>query len=148
MLNWSWVTSNQKGLDLLYLYHERIHKLDGFKKILGTLNIPIKEVFFIEHHLAHASSAYYLSPWKSDEEVLVLTADGWGDGISSTASIGKNSEINRIKNSETNRENSLGEFYSSITKYLGMDWYDAFRLQASLVFKDSSQCKTSLLCVP
>ena len=140
MLDWSWSTSNQKGLDAVYLYHERIQKLEGVKKILTSLNIPINEVFFIEHHLAHASSAYYLSPWKSDEEVLVLTADGRGDGISSTASIGKNSEINRIKNSETNQENSLGEFYSSITKYLGMDWYDAFKVMGLAPYGKSENC--------
>ena len=129
MLDWSWVTSNQKGLDLLYLYQERIKKLEGFKKILSKLNIPIKEVFFVEHHLAHASTAYYLSPWKSHEKVLVLTADGYGDGISSTASIAVNGEIERIENSETNKHNSLGGFYSSITEYLGMNSaFDAFKV--------------------
>ncbi len=129
MINWSWVTSNQKGLDLLYLYHERIQKLEGFKKILSKLNIPIKEVFFVEHHLAHASAAYYLSPWESHEKVLVLTADGWGDGISSTANIAVNGEIERIENSETNQHNSLGGFYSSITEYLGMEYaFDAFKV--------------------
>ena len=33
------------------------------------MNIPIKEVFFVEHHLAHASTAYYLSPWESHENI-------------------------------------------------------------------------------
>ena len=138
MLNWSWVTSNQKGLDLLYLYQERIKKLEGFKKILSKLNIPIKEVFFVEHHLAHASTAYYLSPWKSHEKVLVLTADGYGDGISSTASIAVNGEIERIENSETNKHNSLGGFYSSITEYLGMNSaFDAFKVMGLAPYGES-----------
>ena len=138
MLNWSWVTSNQKGLDLLYLYQERIKKLEGFKKFLSKLNIPIKEVFFVEHHLAHASTAYYLSPWKSHEKVLVLTADGYGDGISSTASIAVNGEIERIENSETNKHNSLGGFYSSITEYLGMNSaFDAFKVMGLAPYGES-----------
>lgn len=128
VLDWSWITSNQKGLDLNYSYLHQIEKVEKIRETLTTLGIPLKQIIFVEHHSAHAASAYYLSPWNLDEEVLVLTSDGTGDGLSSTISIGSNGKINRIKNSETNYINSLGGFYSSITEYLGMDYgFDPFK---------------------
>src|SRR5262245_32097705 len=49
----------------------------------------------VEHHTAHASSAYY--GWgKLDEPVLVLTNDGMGDDICATVSIGENGQLKRI----------------------------------------------------
>ena len=42
----------------------------------------------VEHHLAHASAAYYTSPWRA-EKTLVLTCDGSGDRLSATVSIGE-----------------------------------------------------------
>ena len=127
--NWSWEDSSQKDLDGLYLYHKRITKLKAFTTVLTKLGISPKQVFFIEHHTAHAASAYYLSPWNLDEDVLIFTADGFGDGLSSTISIGNKGEIERIKNSETSDYNSLGEFYASVTSYLGMhSGFDAFKV--------------------
>ena len=127
--NWSWEDSSQKNLDGLYLYHKRITKLKAFTTVLTKLGISPKQVFFIEHHTAHAASAYYLSPWNLDEDVLIFTADGFGDGLSSTISIGNKGEIERIKNSETSDYNSLGEFYASVTSYLGMhSGFDAFKV--------------------
>ena len=127
--NWSWEDSSQKHLDGLYLYHKRITKLKAFTTVLTKLGISPKQVFFIEHHTAHAASAYYLSPWNLDEDVLIFTADGFGDGLSSTISIGNKGEIERIKNSETSDYNSLGEFYASVTSYLGMhSGFDAFKV--------------------
>ena len=123
ILNWSWQDSNQKDLDALYLYHKRIQKVKGFSDVLAKLGISSKQVFFIEHHLAHASCAYHLSQWNLDEKILVLTSDGVGDGLSSTVSIGHKGEITRVENSETDYFNSLGgALYAEISGYLGMQW--------------------------
>ena len=46
------------------------------KKSLIETGINVKEIVFVDHHLAHAASAYYLGPWNLDEEILVFTADG------------------------------------------------------------------------
>ncbi len=73
-------------------------------------------IFFIDHHLSHAASAYYPSNFK---ETLIFTADYSGNGISSTISIGKNNKIKRIK--EFKKPNSLGIFYSLITQALGLE---------------------------
>jgi len=141
ILDWSWQNSNQKDLDVLYLYHKRIQKVKGFSDVLAKLGISSKQVFFIEHHLAHASCAYHLSQWNIDERVLVLTSDGVGDGLSSTVSIGHNGELDRIENSETSQDNSLGEFYASVTGYLGMNYsFDAFKVMGLAPYGKSSYC--------
>ena len=70
----------------------------------------------IEHHLAHAASAYYNSGF---EECLILTLDGSGDGLSHTTNIGKKGSISRF--SSTSEIFSPGVFYSAITKFLGYE---------------------------
>jgi len=121
---------HKKGIELLTSYLQRIKKIDAIKNKLTKLNIPLNEIIFVEHHAAHAAAACYLSPWDLDEEVMVLTLDGQGDGISSTVNIGHQGEIRRVENSETSYYDSLGlSFYSQITAYLGMDWgFDAYKV--------------------
>ncbi|MFQ6116392.1 MAG: carbamoyltransferase N-terminal domain-containing protein, partial [bacterium] len=73
------------------LYVKLLHKfrnMEELKKIFENLGLAEKEVMFVEHHLSHASCAYRSCPWGYDEPVLVFTADGAGDGISSTVSVG------------------------------------------------------------
>lgn len=107
-------------------YVSVLHKFRDIKplmKIFKELGIENKDVFFIEHHLAHASCAYRCSPWGYDEPVLVMTADGAGDGVSSTVNIAEKGEIRRIAWSTL--YDSLGNaFYSEITRYLGMKPWD------------------------
>ena len=126
----SLLTGHKKGIELLTSYLQRIKKIDAIKNELTKLGIPLNEIIFVEHHAAHAAAACYLSPWDLDEEVMVLTLDGQGDGISSTVNIGHKGEIRRVENSETSYYNSLGlSFYSQITAYLGMDWgFDAYKV--------------------
>jgi carbamoyltransferase len=70
----------------------------------------------IEHHLAHAASAYYNSGF---EECLVITLDGSGDGLSHTTNIGRKGSIFRL--ASTSELFSPGIFYSAITKFLGYE---------------------------
>ena len=49
---------------------------------------------FDEHHLSHASSAFYPSPFY---EAIVLTIDGVGEWATTAVSIGKNNQLNIIK---------------------------------------------------
>jgi carbamoyltransferase len=67
-----------------------------------------------DHHSCHAASAYYES---QHSKCLIITADGSGDGLSMTASIGSDGRITRI-HSLSNLQ-SLGAFYAAITKFLG-----------------------------
>ena len=62
---------------------------------LGELGIGRERLETVEHHLAHASAAYYTCPWP-DEPVLVLTCDGSGDRLSATVSVGERGDLTRI----------------------------------------------------
>ena len=75
-------------------------------------NIPVK---FVEHHKAHAASAYFSSPWKDS---TVITIDGMGDYcIGGTISKGMDGKIEVLK--RTNGFYSPGIFYMIVTDYLG-----------------------------
>jgi len=100
----------------------RFRNAEKFNKIFSELGIQDKEVMFVEHHLGHAATAYWSSPWPLNEPVLVLTADGSGDGLSSTVNVGRNGDMERIASSTF--YDSLGIFYGEITAYLGMKRWD------------------------
>lgn len=74
------------------------------------------KVLFIEHHLAHAASAFFVSPF---EEAVVITSDGVGEWATTTIGEGRNNEIQISK--ELHYPNSLGLLYSAITTYLGFE---------------------------
>ena len=73
-----------------------------------------KNIFFSEHHLSHAASAFFPSPF---EEAIILTADGVGEWATTTVAIGINNEINIKK--EIHFPHSLGLLYSAFTFYTG-----------------------------
>ena len=72
------------------------------------------KILFSEHHLSHAASAFYPSPFK---EAIILTLDGVGEWATTTISIGKKNEIKMIK--EIHFPHSLGLIYSAFTYYTG-----------------------------
>ena len=74
------------------------------------------EIFFSEHHLSHAASAYYPSPF---EEALILTADGVGEWTTTSVAVGNGRNI-EIKE-EINFPHSLGLLYSAFTYYTGFE---------------------------
>jgi carbamoyltransferase len=82
------------------------------RKRLGHLDADLanKKIYMVEHHLAHASSAYYNSGFK---EALVITLDGAGDGLSGTVSIGENGRIKRL--AEFRASSSIGILYGAAT---------------------------------
>ena len=89
-------------------------------EISEALGCPPDRVLFSEHHLSHAASAYYCSPF---ERAAIVTADGVGEWATTTIAIGETTGAgSRI---ETLRElrfpHSIGLFYSAITAYLGFE---------------------------
>ncbi len=72
------------------------------------------ELLFSEHHLSHAASAFYPSPY---DEALVLTMDGVGEGATTSAAIGRGASLEVFK--EINFPHSLGLLYSAFTYYTG-----------------------------
>ena len=73
-----------------------------------------QKIFFSDHHLSHASSAFFPSPF---EEAIVLTADGVGEWATTTVAIGKGNNLEIKK--EIHFPHSLGLLYSAFTYYTG-----------------------------
>ena len=71
-------------------------------------------LLFSEHHLSHAASAYYPSPFES---AAVLTLDGVGEWTTTSLAIGKGSDLEILK--EIHFPHSLGLLYSAFTFYTG-----------------------------
>ena len=72
------------------------------------------KIYFSEHHLSHAASAFYPSPF---EEAIILTADGVGEWATTTVAIGKGKSLEIKK--EIHFPHSLGLLYSAFTYYTG-----------------------------
>jgi carbamoyltransferase len=73
-----------------------------------------EELLFSEHHLSHAASAFFPSPF---EEAVVLTMDGVGEWATTSAAVGKGSSLQIHK--EIHFPHSLGFLYSAFTYYTG-----------------------------
>ena len=97
-------------------------KLFQRKNIIDSLNKSVSEekwdnkLLFFEHHLSHASSAFYPSPF---ERAAVLTVDAVGEWATTSMAIGKGNELDIVK--EINFPHSLGLLYSAFTYYAGFE---------------------------
>ncbi len=77
-------------------------------------NFDKNKIKFSEHHLSHAASAFYPSPFK---EAVILTLDGVGEWSTTTISKGSENKIEILE--EINFPHSLGLLYSAFTYFLG-----------------------------
>jgi len=89
------------------LMHEELKKV-------GSYNKKKIKFLFPEHHLSHAASAFYPSPY---EDAAILTIDGVGEWATASISHGKGNKIEVLK--ELHFPHSLGLLYSAFTYYLG-----------------------------
>ncbi|MDC0346684.1 carbamoyltransferase [Candidatus Pelagibacter sp.] len=96
--------------------HEKLFQKYNIIKILKQFdeNFSEEKIYFSEHHLSHAASTYYPSPYS---EAAILTLDGVGEWATTICGIGKNNKI-EISN-EIDFPHSLGLLYSAFTYYLG-----------------------------
>jgi len=81
---------------------------------LGKIGPGKPKILFPEHHLSHAASAFYPSPY---EEAAILTLDGVGEWATATIGRGKGNKIKILR--ELDFPHSLGLFYSAFTYYCG-----------------------------
>lgn len=95
---------------------EKLFQKDLLKKELQAIDpqFQIEKLLFSEHHLSHAASAFYPSPF---EEAVVLTLDGVGEWSTTSVAVGKGKQLNIIK--ELHFPHSLGLLYSAFTYYTG-----------------------------
>lgn len=84
------------------------------RKILKKKMGYKKSVAYIPHHLSHAASCFFVSPF---EEAAIVTLDGVGEWQTSTICIGEKNSIRILK--EINFPHSLGLLYSTMTAHLG-----------------------------
>jgi|TARA_B100000959_G_scaffold205442_1_gene215354 carbamoyltransferase len=73
-----------------------------------------KNIYFSDHHLSHAASAFFPSPF---EEAVILTADGVGEWATTTVAVGRGNKLDIKK--EIQFPHSLGLLYSAFTYYTG-----------------------------
>lgn len=109
--------------------------------ILDGLGFDIApgNIHFVEHHLAHASSAYHLSGY---DEAAIMSIDGSGEFASTLFARGINGKIEKIK--EIYLPDSLGRFYSTMTAYLGFDPNDGeYKLMGMAPYGDPGKCDLS-----
>ena len=88
--------------------------INELNKVLGTQDDWKNKLLFSEHHLSHAASAFYPSPF---EEAAILTMDGVGEWTTTSLAIGKANSVEVIK--EIHFPHSLGLLYSAFTYYTG-----------------------------
>jgi carbamoyltransferase len=80
------------------------------------LGIPQEKILFSSHHLSHAASAFYCSPYS---EAAILTVDGVGEWATATFGVGRDRNIDLL--GEIRFPHSLGMLYSVFTAFLGFE---------------------------
>ena len=87
------------------------------KSLIGkNVGVRSDRILFSEHHLSHAASAYFCSPF---EEAAVLTFDGVGEWSTTTMGIGRGSDLTITH--ELRFPHSIGLLYSCFTAFLGFE---------------------------
>ena len=96
--------------------NEKLFFRNHLKKQMGSSlgKAQKSELYFSEHHLSHAASAFYPSPF---DKATILTVDGVGEWATTTLGIGENNNIDLLR--EIHFPHSLGLLYSAFTQYCG-----------------------------
>jgi len=97
--------------------HEKLFHRKLFKTALAGYGPDFdwnNRLIFSEHHLSHAASAFFASPF---QEALIVTLDGVGEWTTTSVALGSGSSIDTLR--EIHFPHSLGLLYSAFTEYLG-----------------------------
>jgi carbamoyltransferase len=89
--------------------------------LIDALDVPASKILFVEHHLSHAASAFFCSPYK---DAAILTLDGVGEWTTTalgraTADWGDGGRNQIVLDREIRFPHSLGLLYSAFTAWLG-----------------------------
>lgn len=99
---------------------------------------PRQKVHHVDHHLAHAASAYFCSGW---DECLVLVIDGMGE--SQSASVYRASDGKLQKLIEVQARDSIGILYSVVTLHLGFDFNaDEYKIMGLAPYGDPQRFRS------
>jgi carbamoyltransferase len=138
----TWRRIPQKAVRMAYggmrRERRRLGKLDETIRALGIDRDRV-EVACVEHHLAHASSAYHFSGF---DEAAIVTIDGMGEVTSTMFAHGEGGRIRKI--AEIQKPDSLGLFYAAMTDYLGFEVNDGeYKVMGMAAYGDASQADLS-----
>jgi carbamoyltransferase len=84
--------------------------------LVEKLKIPAKKILFADHHMSHAASSFFCSPF---EEAAILTVDGVGEWTTGATGFGKGTQIRLDR--EMRFPHSVGLLYSAFTAYCGFE---------------------------
>lgn len=93
-----------------------VDKLWIRQAIQSELQVSKEKILFTQHHLSHAASTFFSSPF---EEAAIMTVDGVGEWATATYGKGKGTDITLLK--EVRFPHSLGLLYSAFTAFLGFE---------------------------
>jgi len=134
-----------RALDALFNGNRRYRRYVGYiKAMCEEVGINWSAIQFepVEHHLAHASSAYHLSGFK--EKTAIMGIDGKGEYATTFFGYGENGKIHKIK--EFYDPDSLGGVYGAITEYLGFEMLDGeFKVMGMAPYGDPNKYDFSRL---
>jgi carbamoyltransferase len=98
-------------------------------------NFPAERVQHVNHHLAHAASAYYTSGW---EECLSVVIDGMGEAQSATVYHAHDNQLDKLR--EISASDSIGILYSLVTLHLGFDFNsDEYKIMGLAPYGDPAR---------
>jgi carbamoyltransferase len=134
----AYLASHPPNLGLLLDRLRNRRKREGISDVLSAM-IPGEEFrgkfHQIEHHLAHLSSAFSVSPFA---EAVVVSVDGFGDFASTAWGVGQGADISVA--GRIYFPHSLGIFYQALTQYLGFPYYgDEYKVMGLAPYGSPSQ---------
>ena len=124
---------------------QRMHLADPTRRALFTPRALIQRLFrhefgaeieahrihFVDHHVAHAVSAYTMSGF---DDALVVTLDGQGNGVSGSVYDGDGPELKSLRRMAT--RDSLGHLYWDVIKFLGYGLFDEYKVMGMAPYGD------------
>jgi carbamoyltransferase len=132
-----------RALLALFAGNRRYHRnLKNLRALVAELGLKKARIEMVEHHLAHASSAYHLSGFQ--EKTAILGIDGKGEYATTFFGYGENGRIHKIK--EFYDPDSLGGMYGALTEYLGFEMLDGeFKVMGMAPYGDPKRFDLSRL---
>ena len=98
---------------------------------------------WVDHHLAHAASAYFASPF---DDAAVLVVDGVGEWAATTFFHARGKEIRRLRT--VSLPHSIGFCYSAFTEYMGFEPFDAeYKVMGLAAYGDPSHYREAMKSV-
>lgn len=116
-------------------YYEKIMKIPGHLTDMGFKG----QFMWVDHEMAHASSAFYPSPF---EESAIISIDGIGEFESASIGYGQGKSITFTDHMEY--PNSIGFLWEKFAMYLGYSEYDACKIMSLASFGEASRYKSQM----